>query len=242
MKMLFSSKTGDHIPMDSRSRGRYACEPRTVETSAAMRLLAAIALLLATCTAGGCISTQLKATTNRPVEANMKVFVKAPIAQYAMDSVCMFPFRAPPEMAAASPMLTSTFQARLDQRGPFQQIRVLPYKVKSDSEALWYARKEGCSLVILPSLLYMMDGTGAMPTDLVVRMRILDARTGEVLWDVKQSAWSEPGRDIDLTWNTITGAPAQRCRVLADCLAQRFAEYLAQPLDKEKKEAAGFRQ
>ena len=85
-----------------------------------------------------------------------------------------------------------------------------------------------------PSLLYMMDGTGAMPTELVVRTRILDARTGQALWDIKQNALSTPGYDIDLTWNTITGDPAQRRRVMADCLARRFAEYLVEPLVKEK--------
>ena len=82
------------------------------------------------------------------------------------------------------------------------------------------------TLAMVPSLLYMMDGTGGMPTKLVVRSRILDARTGRVLWDVKQSACSEPGPDIDLAWNTIEGEPAQRCRVIADCLAQRFAGFL----------------
>jgi hypothetical protein len=137
-------------------------------------------------------------------------------------------------MAEASASLTSAFQSRLVQRRPFREIRLLPYEVKSDTEALWYARNEGCTLVMRPLLLYMMDGTGNMPTKLIVRTRIIDARTGEVLWDVKQAARSEPGPDIDLFWDTITGAPAQRCRVMADCLAQGFAEYLAQPLEKEK--------
>jgi hypothetical protein len=85
-----------------------------------------------------------------------------------------------------------------------------------------------------PSLLYMMDGTGAMTTELAVRIRILDARTGRVLWDLKQNARSQPGHDIDLVWNTISREPAQRCLAMADCLAQRFTEYLVGPLDKEK--------
>lgn len=196
-----------------------------------MRLLGLIVLLLASCGASGCIASRLQATSSRPVNASMEIFVQASIGQHTMESICLFPFDSPPEMAAASSSLTTAFQTRLVQRRPFREVRFLPDEVKSDSEALWYARNAGCTLVMRPLLVYMMDGTGAMPTELVVRTRILDARTGGVLWDVKQRGWSEPGYDIDLTWNTITGDPAQRCRVLADCLAQRFAAYLVQPIE-----------
>lgn len=163
----------------------------------------------------------------------MDVFVQACVTQHTMDNACLFGFSAPPEMAASSPMLTSVFEERLVQRRPFARIKVVPKIVDSDAEALWYARKQGCSLAILPSLLYMMDGSGGIPTKLVVRIRILDAANGQVLWDIKQSAWSEPGPDIDLTWNTIVGEPAQRCKVLAECLAERFALYLAKPLEQD---------
>jgi len=220
--------------MDSQSFRRYISKLSKIESSVPLRLMGVIALILAICSAGGCITTQLKATSSRPVDAKMEVIAHASIGQHSMDSVCLLPFITPPELAAASSSLTSAFQTRLVQRGPFREIRTLPYDVKSDSEALWYARNEGCTLVMRQSLLYMMDGTGAMPTELSVRTRILDARTGQVLWDLKQNARSEPGPDVDLTWDTRTGEPAQRCRVMADCLAQRFAEYLVQPLVKEK--------
>lgn len=196
-------------------------------------------LLAASCVAGGCITSQLKATSSRPVEATMDVFAHAPIMEYSMDSACLFRFTAPHSMAAASPMLTSAFEERLVQSAPFARITMVPVTVDSDAQAIWYARKKGCPIAILPSLLYMMGGAGGMPTKLVVRIRILDAVTGQLLWDVKQRAWSNPGPDIDLTWNTIVGAPAQRCRVLAACLAQRFADYLAKPLEQERKKESG---
>jgi len=212
----------------------YASRRRNPAASILLRLPGIILLLLAICSAGGCIATQLKTNSNRPVGENMEIFVQAMIQQHTMDSICIFPFASPPEIEAASASITSAFKSRLVQRCPFREVTLLPYKVKSDSEALWYARNAGCSLVMRPLLLYMMDGSGNLPTKLIVRIRILDARTGEVLWDVKQTAWSDPGPDIDLTWNTISGEPAQRCGVMADCLAQRFAGYLAQPLEKKE--------
>ena len=228
--------------MDSNSLRRYALERATgfIEVFSSTRLLGAFVLLLAICSSSGCLWTQLKETSSRPVEAGMEVFVQASILQHSMDRICAFPFSAPPEMAAATAQFTSAFQARLLQRRPFRDVKALPDEVKSDAEALWYARSEGCELAMVPVLLYMMDGTGGMPTKLVVRIRILDARTSSVLWDIKQSAYSEPGPDIDLDWNTIEGQPAQRCRVIADCLAQRFAGFLAEPLEKARRERCGL--
>ena len=207
---------------------------RFMEVFSSLRLLGAVIILVAIGGASGCIETRLRDSSNRPVEAGMDVFVCAEIAQHAMDCMCVFPFSSPPEMAAAAYPLSSAFQARLVQSGTFRLIKTLPYGVKSDSEAIWYARSEGCELAMIPSLLYMMDGSGALPTKLVVRTRILDARTCAVLWDIKQTACSGPGPDIDLEWTTIVGDPAQRCSLLADRLALRFAEFLVQPLVKVK--------
>ncbi len=225
-----------HICMDSHGLRQYRLERATgfIEVFSSLRLLGAVIILLAIGGASGCIATRLQDSSKRPVETGMDVFVHAEIAQHTMDCICVFPFSSPPEMAAAAYPLTSAFRARLVQRGPFRLIKTPPYEVKSDSEALWYARSEGCELAMIPSLLYMMDGTGAMPTKLVVRTRILDARTCAVLWDIKQSACSGPGPDIDLQWTTIVGAPAQRCSVMADCLALRFAEFLVQLLVQKK--------
>jgi hypothetical protein len=194
-----------------------------------IRVLGVLVLLLAISSSGGCIATRLKAASSRAVEMKMDVFVHSEIGAHVMDNICIFPFSSPPEMAEASCSLTSAFQARLLQRHPFRETMVLRHEVKSDAEALWYARSEGCALAMIPALLYMMDGTGAMPTELDIRTRILDARTGKVLWDVKQCARSQPGADIDLTWNTVIGQPAQRCQVMADGLAQQFAESLVPP-------------
>jgi hypothetical protein len=215
--------------------------PGKIEGYLAMRIGAAIFSLIAVCATAGCMS-QLKANSPRPVDTSMDVFAQASVLQHSLDKACMFVFSAPPEIEADSAMVTSAYQARLLQRSPFARISLLDIVVSSDAQALWYARKRGCSLAIVPSLLYLMDGSGGLPTRLIVRIRILDAASGQVLWDIKQSAWSEPGPDIDLTWNTIVGAPAQRCHILADCLAEKFAGYLAQHLEEEKKEQAGGQQ
>ena len=70
--------------------------PRNTRTPAVLRLVGLILLLAAICGAGGCIVTQLKATSNRPVDECMDVFVHAMIQQHTMDNICIFPFASPP--------------------------------------------------------------------------------------------------------------------------------------------------
>ena len=131
--------------MDSNGLRQYALERANgfIEVFSSLRLLGAVIILLAIGGASGCIVTRLQDSSKRPVETGMEVFVRAEIAQHTMDCICVFPFSSPPEMAAGSYPLTSAFQARLVQRGPFRLIKNLPYGVKSDSEAIWYARSDG---------------------------------------------------------------------------------------------------
>lgn len=199
------------------------------------RILRGILIFLALSSLSACIASRMRSQADgRPIGAGMEVIAHSAIEQHQMNIIGVFPFSSPPEVADSCEKITTAFHERLLQRRPFRDARLLPYSVKSDSEALWYGRNEGCDLVMVPAILYLMDGTGAMPTRLVIRTRILDVRTGKTLWDLKQDALSEPGLDIDLTWTIISGAPAKRYHSLADDLAQRFADFLVQPYAMEK--------
>jgi len=205
-----------------------------------VKILGALVVFFALTVANGCIYTQERAVSDRPVTASMDIYVQSNVQMHTMNTIGVFPFTSPPEMEAYVGQAGSFYQAQLVQKKPFREVKSLPYAVKNDSEALWYGRSEGCDLVMIPSILYLIDGTGAMPTRLEVRTRILDARTGRVLWDVKQSAFSEPGPDVDLFWNTVSGKPARRYTELASTLAGGFANYLIQQLiEEEKKQKKG---
>lgn len=200
-----------------------------------MKAVGAVIAIIALFTVNGCYYSRMKAGSTRPVEGKMEVIVHAAIERHMMESLGLFPFESPPEAAAISETVTSAYQAQLVQKRPFRDVRQVACRVRSDSEALWYGRNAGCDLVMVPAVTYAMDGSGAMPTSLTVRCRILDARTGMVLWDIKQNAVSEPGADIDLFWNTVSGQPAQRLSVLADTLARQFSDFLVQPVEKEQR-------
>ncbi len=193
------------------------------------RIMVAILAVAALCSSTGCVTTKLKAMSSRSVESEMDVIVNSAAERHRMDVIGLVPFVVPPETSGVSEKVTAAFQAQMAQSRPFREIKQIRHMVRSDAEALWYGRNQCCDLVMVPAVTYLMDGSGALPTRLETRTRILDARTGMVLWDIKQVAFSEPGADIDLTWNTISGQPAQRYPELADRLARNFAAFLVQP-------------
>ncbi|MEN6439352.1 MAG: hypothetical protein ABFD97_12320 [Syntrophobacter sp.] len=198
--------------------------------SCPMRMLTVALTVCVLCGISGCIYSRVRGDAERPVNVDMEVMAQSAIEQHTMNSAGLFPAEAPVEAAAISEKFTSVLHAQLLRARPFREIRMIPRQAKSDAEALWYARNEGCDLIILPSILYLADGSGAMPTRLVARIRILDARTGMVFWDVKQIARSVPGPDLDFTWTTISGEPAKRFPELAEKLARDFTLYLVQPV------------
>ena len=198
-----------------------------------LRFVGAFISIFALFTANGCMFSQMKAGSNRPVEAGMEIIVHSAVERHMMATMGLFQFDSPPETATISANVAEAYQAHLVQKRPFREVRKMAQLVKSDSEALWHGRNAGCDLVMVPAITYAMDGSGAMPTRLTIRSRILDARTGMVLWDIRQNAFSEPGADIDLFWNTVSGQPAQRLPELVDALARQFSDFLIQPLEKK---------
>lgn len=198
--------------------------------SITIRILGVILIACALLCTSGCIYSRIRGDADRPVDVDLEVMSQSAVEQYAMKSAGLFIADAPAESDAVSEKFTSILQGQLLQVRPFREIRLVQRQVKTDAEALWYARNEGFDLIILPSILYLADGSGAMPTRLVARIRILDARTGMVFWDVKQTARSNPGADLDFTWTTISGEPAKRFPDLAEKLARNFTMFLVQPI------------
>jgi hypothetical protein len=176
----------------------------------------------------GCAIVQ-RAPLSEPVRTNQEVFAWSLAERQAGAKLVIFPFSAPAGAETAAENATSAYYSMLLQKQVFREIVSLGQPVNTDAEALWYARTMGCDLAMRPSVLYLLDGTGAIPTRLEVRIRILDARSERVLWDLKQTAVSKPGADLDLVWTSVSGTPAQRYPVLAQTLADQFAVFLASP-------------
>lgn len=187
--------------------------------------------------AAGCMNasvSKMDAYSSRPVKSGpLGIFVQSDIARYCRAGLGVFPFDARTYSQDTGQYLAEMYYQELLQKRPFQQVKMISRPVETEAEAIWWGRQEGCDLVMKSTVLYYMDGTGNVPTQLKTRIQILDVRSGSTLWLVEQEASSEPGMDLEIGWVTVSGAPAQRCRMLARVMAGQFSRYLVDPLLKE---------
>ena len=187
----------------------------------------------------GCAST-FRGEPQRPVNCTpMEIFARADAGSYSSAKVGIFPFSTPHYAAEAAHELTTIYYEETLRNGIFKQVVVIPHEVRSDGEAIWWGRREQCSLVMIPTLSYMIDGSGALTNQLVVAIRIVDTRSGKLLWYFTQKASSAPGADIDLVWSTIPGQPARGYRALARFLAQQTPQVLLPPPAPEDQKPTG---
>jgi len=194
---------------------------------AAGRLLFVAILGSSLAGAAGCVS-QMRAQSTRPVRCEpVEAFARSDSAAYATAKMGVLYAAVPNYAAGAEREVTPIYVEELTRSRTFLQIEPIPHYVQTDEEAIWWGRHERCDLVMESEILYLLSGSGTMPTQLRMRIRIMDTRTGAVLWDMKQAAFSEPGPDIDLAWNTISGQPAQKYRILAKALAEQLSGFLA---------------
>ncbi|MFP5213447.1 MAG: hypothetical protein ACLGPL_08720 [Acidobacteriota bacterium] len=172
-----------------------------------------------------------------PVESTrikpITVLARSDIEKYVNGKLGVFPFQGAHETAAgASEGVGSVYYGSILQRNVFRRIVYISQPVRTEEQALWWGRREGCDLVMMGNILYLLDGTGAMQTNLELEIRILDTHSGRLAWYVQQGGASTPGHDVDFTWTTISGDPARRFGYLAGELAGRFAEFLVEPMGK----------
>ena len=181
------------------------------------------------CLAGvaGCVS-QMRAESSRPVQCKpIEAFVQSNGLSYAAARLGVFYAREPDHAVGISREVTSMYADELVKNGVFSQVKLIPYTARTAEEVIWWGRQEGCDLVMESEIVYLLTGSGTMPTKLGMRVRIIDTRTGGTLWDLQQWAFSEPGRDMDLFWHTVSGQSAQRHGALAKALAEQLPRYLA---------------
>lgn len=187
-------------------------------------MLMCIGLIM--CNMVGC-GSPIRAKSSRPVRVEpMEIILQSDATSYGLARLGVLPFVAPGYAPGAEKEITNAYWQEILRGGIFLQPVLISRPVKTDGEAIWWGRHEGCDLVMNSAITYFMDGTGALPTRLETSIQILDVRSGKVLWKLRQKAYSEPGPDVDLFWTTIPGSPAQRYYLLAKSLAEQLLQYL----------------
>jgi hypothetical protein len=174
----------------------------------------------------GC--THMSTLTARDVKCELpKVVVWSPLAAYTQKTVGVVKFNVPLHATGAVDWLTRIYVEKLMQEGPFKSVKPLDALVSSGEDGIRLGRAEECDLILMPSVVSLIESSGAMPTELQVNAELMDVATARILIRIGQRAASEPGHDVDLVWNIVAGQPALRTRQLAQMLASQHARFLA---------------
>lgn len=183
-------------------------------------------LLVVVLTMSSCGS--LRSLPSRGVEINPpEVISSTLLGSSTHRTLGMAKFTSSTNAAGAIEWLTRIYTERLMQEGPFRQIRPLDASPSNIGEAILLGRAQQCELVLVPSVVSLIESSGAMPTELQVSVQLVEVSTGRVLIFIRQRARSQPGADIDLVWNIVEGQPALRSRELAEKLASQHAQFMA---------------
>lgn len=183
----------------------------------------------------GCV-TQMRGVSGRPVVVQpLDIILQTDATNFGLAKVGILPFTSPHYAPGIGKGVTETYWQELMQGGVFRSFVRLPQVVKNEQDALWWGRHDNCDLVIWPTVTYLLDGTGGLPTHLHTAIQILDVRSGTPLWIINQKAYSEPGPDIDLVWHSLPGSPAQRHSALTKALAEQFSGYFTDSVVKQSK-------
>ena len=194
---------------------------------AARIAIAALVLLPAGWLFGCGTVTRLSDVSSQPVQCRpVQVLAQSSLPQYGNATLGIFPAAVADKLNAEPGELTRFYYEELLRTNAFRAVKILPQKVRTGEDATWWGRSEGFDLVMKLTIRNVQDGTGNLPTRLEVSADILDVRSGTLAWSAVQNAYSEPGRDVDLTWTTLSGDPAQRARVLARALARQFMKFV----------------
>ncbi|NLI82489.1 MAG: hypothetical protein GX443_12515 [Deltaproteobacteria bacterium] len=155
------------------------------------------------------------------------VFRRSNIQYYGGAALGVLSFKGPAQMSAAGDEIARIYAQELLKPGFFKDVRFFARSAASQEEAVWLARTLECDLIMEATIQYLLDGSGSMPTHLDIAVKILDARSGTVAWDLGQKASSNPGKEVDLFWSVKKGAPAERYPAMAKALAVQLVHFLA---------------
>lgn len=138
----------------------------------------------------------------------------------------VFTFAGTPYAGKGKEQLSTIYFEKLLKNGPFRETLLLHSTPASDEDALRLGRELSCDAVLLGSIDYLLDSSGATPTALEVHIRVVEIMTGNLLAYFRQQGRSQPGSDVDLYWTVVQGSPAVRLHGLAELLAEQASQQL----------------
>ncbi len=162
----------------------------------------------------------------RPILAHQeKLYVRPPFPQYTARAG-LLRFRCPPHLPEAGRALTRIFYRRLLKRRPFLEVVLLPESFGSLPEAVARGRTYGMDVVLLGEVPYLLDGGGLGKSGLQVDLKVVEVKTGRLLWEIREAVAATQRPVVDLWVTETRPRPTPPLYELADRLAVRLCQAL----------------
>jgi hypothetical protein len=159
------------------------------------------------------------------ITAREKVYVRPPFSQYTAKAGVLF-FRSPPHLPQVSYPMTRIFYRRLLETRPFLEVTLIPKSFGSLEEALSLVRPHDLDVVVLGEVPYFLDGGGMGKSGLQVDIKVVEVKTGRLLWEITDAIAASQRPIVDLWVTETRPRPTPSIYDLADRLAVRMCETL----------------
>ncbi|MCL6622892.1 MAG: hypothetical protein K6T55_12455 [Syntrophobacterales bacterium] len=155
------------------------------------------------------------------------VLVAPPTDAYRSQRVGVLLFRHPPHLPEVSHPLTQVFYQRLLTARPFREVVFIPRAYGSLAEALAVGRQERVDLLLLGEAPYFLDGGTVGTTAVQVDLKVVEVKSGHLLWYLSDALRATPRPVIDLIVTETRPEPTPDVYALAGMLAERMCQTLA---------------
>ena len=132
------------------------------------------------------------------ITSQEQVFVHPGLQNLRLSRVGLFSFRGAPEMPEANAALTRIFYRELLLRRPFTEVVLLPEPYSTTKEALRLAQRYQLDLLLLGEVPYYLDGGTVGNSGLQVDLKLVNAKSGQILWCLTDSIMAKRRPIIDL--------------------------------------------
>lgn len=161
------------------------------------------------------------------VDQRRTVLVSPPTDAYRSQRVGVLLFRPPPHLPEVSQPLTQLFYQHLLASRPFREVVLIPRAYGSVAEAQAIGRQESVDLLLLGEAPYFLDGGTLGTTALQVDLRVVEVKSGHLLWYLSDALRATPRPVIDLIVTETRPEPTPEAYALAGVLARGMCQTLA---------------
>jgi hypothetical protein len=159
------------------------------------------------------------------VAAQEKISVQPPSPCYTARAG-VFYFRSTPQLADAGQALTRIFYRQLVEKRPFLEAFLIPEPYGSLSEGVEKGRARALDVVVLGEVPYFLDGGGLGKSGLQVNLKVVEVKTGRLLWEITDAVTATQRPIVDLWVTETRPRPTPSIYALAERLAARMCETL----------------